>query len=51
MTLTRRNELGIRLALGARRDHILWLVLRQGLKSAGIGVPLALSPRLALCGF
>ena len=38
MTLTRRNKLGIRLALGARRDHILWLVLRQGLKSAGIGV-------------
>ena len=42
----RTAEIGIRLALGARRDHILWLVLRQTLwlTSAGIaaGVPLAL---------
>lgn len=42
----RTAEIGIRLALGARRDHIIWLVLRETLwlTLAGIaaGVPLAL---------
>jgi ABC-type antimicrobial peptide transport system permease subunit len=46
-TVARRTaEIGIRLALGARRGHILWLVLREALwlALAGIaaGVPLAL---------
>jgi predicted permease len=48
ITLTRRNELGIRLALGARRGNILWLVLRQGLKLAGFGVAIGLAGALAL---
>ncbi|HXJ44477.1 MAG TPA: FtsX-like permease family protein, partial [Bryobacteraceae bacterium] len=42
----RAGEIGIRMALGARRDHILWLVLRETLwlTLAGIatGLPLAL---------
>jgi predicted permease len=42
----RTAEIGVRLALGARRDHIMWLVLRETLwiTLAGIaaGVPLAL---------
>lgn len=42
----RTAEIGIRLALGAPRDHIMWLVLRETLclTLAGIaaGVPLAL---------
>jgi len=46
-SVTRRTtEIGVRLALGARRDHITWLVLRETLwlTLAGIatGVPLAL---------
>jgi predicted permease len=46
-TVARRTaEIGIRLALGARRDHIVWLVLRETLwlTLAGIaaGVPFAL---------
>jgi len=42
----RAAEIGIRMALGARRDHMLWLVLRETLwlTLAGIaaGLPLAL---------
>ena len=51
MTLTRRNELGIRLALGARRSNILWLVLRQGLHLAAVGVTVGLVGALALTRF
>ena len=42
----RTGEIGIRLALGARRDHVMWLVMRETLwlTLAGIaaGIPLAL---------
>lgn len=31
MVHTRRYEFGVRLALGARSNHILWLVLREGM--------------------
>jgi putative ABC transport system permease protein len=36
----RRPELGIRLALGATPRSLLWLVVRQGMTLAGIGVGL-----------
>jgi ABC-type antimicrobial peptide transport system permease subunit len=50
----RTREIGIRMALGARRSHILWLVLREGaaIVAAGTltGVLLALALTRALSG-
>ena len=44
-TAERRHEIGIRMALGARRDHLLGMVIGQGLLKVlvgiGIGLPLA----------
>lgn len=44
----RTNEMGIRMALGARKTDILSLILRQGLKLTLIGVAVGLAGSLAL---
>jgi ABC-type antimicrobial peptide transport system permease subunit len=44
----RRPEMAIRLALGAERSDILWLVVRHGLSLALAGIALGLVAGLAL---
>ncbi|MCI0488402.1 MAG: ABC transporter permease [Blastocatellia bacterium] len=45
---SRTKELGIRLALGAEPNHLLWSVLRQGLLLTGAGVAVGIAGALAL---
>jgi predicted permease len=39
----RTREIGIRIALGARRHHVLYLVLREGVKFSLLGIGLGLA--------
>ncbi len=43
----RNQELAVRIALGASRAKVLWLVLKQGLEMAVIGVAIGLSAACA----
>lgn len=44
----RTHEIGIRIALGAGRSDILWMILRQGLRMAAIGSALGVAIALPL---
>jgi predicted permease len=39
----RTQEIGVRMALGARPEQVSWLILRQGLIQLAIGLPLGLA--------
>jgi len=44
----RTREIGVRLALGATRSQVLWMVLKQALRWVGAGAALGLIATLAL---
>jgi putative ABC transport system permease protein len=47
-TTQQTRDIGIRMALGARRVDVLWVVMRQGLKLTLIGVVVGIAGALAL---
>jgi putative ABC transport system permease protein len=44
----RTQEIGVRMALGAKRQDILWLVLQQGIRRIGLGVAFGLLAALGM---
>lgn len=48
MVTERRREIGIRVALGAARSHVLTQIMKQGLQVTALGVTIGLAGALAL---
>jgi putative ABC transport system permease protein len=48
MVTERRREIGIRVALGAARSHVLTQIMKQGLQVTAIGVTIGLAGALAV---
>jgi ABC-type antimicrobial peptide transport system permease subunit len=42
----RVQEIGIRMALGAQRSQVIWMVLRESMRITGIGVVLGIAASL-----
>jgi putative ABC transport system permease protein len=43
----RRHEIGVRMALGARSGHVLWLMLKEGLTLSALGVAIGTAASFA----
>ena len=48
LVVERTNEIGIRMALGAQRRNVLFLIVRDGMKLAGIGAVIGLLVAIVL---
>jgi ABC-type antimicrobial peptide transport system permease subunit len=48
MVTERRREIGIRVALGATRSHVLTQIMKQGLQVTALGVIIGLAGALAV---
>jgi ABC-type antimicrobial peptide transport system permease subunit len=48
MVTERRREIGIRVALGATRSHVLTQIMKQGLQVTALGVTIGLAGALAV---